>query len=1285
NMSSLESTSDKPAAKNRENDESSKMLPLPTVEASGTSSAAPAATSSSRDFALFDTNFDLNSQPANYFRQRSSLEKLVFQASRESTEKLDPQYSIRLASKFPKLVGNVDVISASRNVKSLLKMPYSPGNHVSLMVHRVGDSLLLDEFDLFAFMLRQDFENWHWLRHFAASNNMAVRPTGYKRDDVSNKRLMTKFLYHTASVSDEASGQSRTLQQQQQQQQQQQVPASSAASSADAGLEDPLKCMVWNFENVRMLLGTNLPIFGGPKHPCISVRLRDSSKPINVLTGIDYWLDNMINGVPELAMCYHSNGLFKGFDIFSTDNFPRVAGFDPDSVREIARSLVWFLKANATKEGHTYWLFKAPNSDIVKLYDLTSLCENPAQYTGGSAADTGRTSSPAGDSRPSSQDSSDRGGCPTGTAAGSGQDPEDNPFATPVGMLCYRVARSCFEDADSRSQLSLRERSRLRRLLACSLQLLNQSSQHRAVLASCNLLLSELLLFDGQQERLELQHQRRQQRQNQQQQQKQQRMRRQPHRRPHRQALLAVTDSSVTMDLRQLMQSLQSDQPPTHNEETEAPSAVEPDNDEADEDDEDAESGGSGSSDSVYSTPLARARASLSHAVAAARLLLLAPAGTADGQSSQVMSDLDAIPMAKSGVAIPLPLPSTTTAAVSSAVSVTAGGSLGELATALCVVAKSCLQVADHLTGEVSDRDSSDKTEEQKECEEALSAILNRNQLLLTCLRVAAASVGIALVQQQSVQASARQELASLELLIAERSADAMMQVYRSQDSSSSHNSEPHQQQQQHSTAAVASSSAAGSLAEVLNEADKLLNERLLMYLTDSASNSIAIRAHSTLTSWLAIQGAASADCLSQLVSLYRLLCDRCKLQKRLLQLRDRLASAVNEWCLRILVEVKHGMAQAEADNATGDDEVWKKMEKRLESALDAVKQVQQQPSSRATKDAVYLLATKALLLRALNECRHSRPRRLHSRQQQQQQQAPPTVSWAEIQLHDAAMQTYQAALDRLGPRNQLDDSSQSDPSGSASALWDNLAWQRLMALVDKIEALTTATVEGFSEAERCKEVIRLSRQALTMCDTETPGDRRDSFRYQAAQAHKNVADMLLRAYLEGWSTAKSLSDCRSKWMSGYTSCISLLLSIRADKQLRNPHMCLEAIGKLAKFQMDRADEHRKRATATGAILGPNQRRYRHELALLRILAVARHPLEELLADNADLDWSVVRSLIRVVSREALDAVRGLLQLARILRDSEKLDQVKNLYAALLRRLNSVVSDSETGSTREIF
>lgn len=32
--------------------------------------------------------------------------------------------------------------------------------------------------------------------------------------------------------------------------------------------------VLWNFEDLQMLLGTDLPIFGGGTYPCLSLRLR---------------------------------------------------------------------------------------------------------------------------------------------------------------------------------------------------------------------------------------------------------------------------------------------------------------------------------------------------------------------------------------------------------------------------------------------------------------------------------------------------------------------------------------------------------------------------------------------------------------------------------------------------------------------------------------------------------------------------------------------------------------------------------------------------------------------------------------------------------------------------------------------------------------------------------------------------------------------------------------------------------------------------------------------------
>ena len=47
-------------------------------------------------------------------------------------------------------------------------------------------------------------------------------------------------------------------------------------------------------------------------YACTNVRVfRDMEKPITVLTGLDYWLDNLMCNVPELAMCFHLDGVVQ--------------------------------------------------------------------------------------------------------------------------------------------------------------------------------------------------------------------------------------------------------------------------------------------------------------------------------------------------------------------------------------------------------------------------------------------------------------------------------------------------------------------------------------------------------------------------------------------------------------------------------------------------------------------------------------------------------------------------------------------------------------------------------------------------------------------------------------------------------------------------------------------------------------------------------------------------------------------------------------------------------------
>lgn len=381
--------------------------------------------------------------------------------------------SFRLAHLFPDcVVEDVDVVSNAENIKRLLKLPYASNSMISMMVHRIGNTLLIDEFDVHRFLLQQEDCDWQWLRSFIYENivsrvndpdrssfgKQAAATTASTRNDMTQQRsLLSKFLYH--SFSTEGSS----------------PLTASECESIDLNIDlvqppyyekhllpepkmeenvpDPKhthtynRNVIWTFEDIRMLIGTDMAIFGGSTRPCISLRLRDMRQPINVLTGIDYWLDNLMCNVPEVVMCYHLDGLVQNYEIIKTEDLPHLedSKFSPNVIRNVAQNILSFLKQNATKSGHTYWLFKGRNDDVVKLYDLTSLC--PTAEFGSDSSHQPTTSQ--------NQDNND--------------DSSGSPFTVPVAMLLYKVARNM---KNSTEHMTARQAGSIKALLDNCIKLL---------------------------------------------------------------------------------------------------------------------------------------------------------------------------------------------------------------------------------------------------------------------------------------------------------------------------------------------------------------------------------------------------------------------------------------------------------------------------------------------------------------------------------------------------------------------------------------------------------------------------------------------------------------------------------------------------------------------------------------------------------------------------------------------------------------------------------------------
>ena len=234
---------------------------------------------------------------------------------------------------------NVNVITAANNIKRLLTLALANDSGLSMVVHPVGQSLLIDNFDIHKWLLdpSQSKPKWKWLRNFFFDKvlqgelHKAIVRKSHTNDALVERNLMSKFLYY--SLPHDYSSQNNTLVFREHSspaktdevtthhdhQGPPSLPEPEEVLGPSQGpnlhnkdfgeLRGHARNLLWNIQDIRMLIGSDMPIFGDSSHPTVSLRLHNVNKPINILTGLDYWLDNLMCQVPEVVMCFHSDGI----------------------------------------------------------------------------------------------------------------------------------------------------------------------------------------------------------------------------------------------------------------------------------------------------------------------------------------------------------------------------------------------------------------------------------------------------------------------------------------------------------------------------------------------------------------------------------------------------------------------------------------------------------------------------------------------------------------------------------------------------------------------------------------------------------------------------------------------------------------------------------------------------------------------------------------------------------------------------------------------------------------
>ena len=158
---------------------------------------------------ILQNNTNLNTKPANWLAKKSP----VVPYNPLGNPRVGIFTSFNMASTFLNCIGEVDVVCEALVIKKLLKIPYSKES-VSLMVHRVGNTLLLDEFDIHTHLLRAAENEWTWLKKFYLEHIFASlhskgnkaqqdrRSSRHSRDYLQQQNLISKFLYHSLALSE---------------------------------------------------------------------------------------------------------------------------------------------------------------------------------------------------------------------------------------------------------------------------------------------------------------------------------------------------------------------------------------------------------------------------------------------------------------------------------------------------------------------------------------------------------------------------------------------------------------------------------------------------------------------------------------------------------------------------------------------------------------------------------------------------------------------------------------------------------------------------------------------------------------------------------------------------------------------------------------------------------------------------------------------------------------------------------------------------------------------------
>ncbi|GAB4844816.1 hypothetical protein Ancab_038204 [Ancistrocladus abbreviatus] len=323
----------------------------------------------------------------------------------------------------------IDVIAPADIVKQIFKMPYSKAR-LSIVVHRIGQTLVLNagpDVDEGERLVRRNqpkcadqslFLNFamHSVRMEACDcppacspkeskleSSVLPDPSDSRKDSFTSSDIQRNNATHSEGLNQDVdksevkqdcfyweSMKNKRNKGHAPVKKASQMGGKSRCSMQESekygrgGNDEFLRVLFWQFHNFRMLLGSDLLLFSNEKYVAVSLHLWDVSRQVTPLTWLEAWLDNVMASVPELAICYHQNGVIQGYELLETDHIFLLKGisedgtpaFQPHIVEQNGLSVLRFLQENCAQDPGAYWLYKSAGEDVIQLFDLSAIPQN---------------------------------------------------------------------------------------------------------------------------------------------------------------------------------------------------------------------------------------------------------------------------------------------------------------------------------------------------------------------------------------------------------------------------------------------------------------------------------------------------------------------------------------------------------------------------------------------------------------------------------------------------------------------------------------------------------------------------------------------------------------------------------------------------------------------------------------------------------------------------------------------------------------------------------------------